>query len=125
MQAVFSAPDDAEHRVVAKARWTGEAVDVEAADPGIGTSVRHAFRPTPVVTADPSYRALGTTGEVQIQPGTLEWFRAAANVRAPAETGLAVRLVPGLDGGGFDPAAGYRTFEEQMERLDRTTGDRR
>ena len=27
------------------------------------------------------------------------------------------RFVPGVTEGGFDPAAGYRTFEQQIERL--------
>ena len=53
----------------------------------------------------------------QLQPGTLEWFRAASFVRVPAETGLEVRLVPRVTEGGFDPAAGYRPFEETIERL--------
>jgi hypothetical protein len=35
----------------------------------------------------------------------------------PAETGLEVRLVPRVTEGGFDPAAGYRPFEETIERL--------
>jgi len=38
-------------------------------------------------------------------------------VRAPAETGLEARLVPGVTEGGFDPAAGYRRFEDTIERL--------
>jgi hypothetical protein len=54
-----------------------------------------------------------------IQPGDLEWFRAASQVRGPAETRLLVRLVPGITEGGFDPAAGYRSFGDTFERLDR------
>ena len=60
---------------------------------------------------DGAYRRLGTSGEVMIQPGDLEWFRAASQVRGAAATGLVARLVPGVTEGGFDPAAGYRTFE--------------
>jgi hypothetical protein len=29
--------------------------------------------------------------------------------------------VPGLAAGGFDPAAGYRPFDEQLEQLDART----
>jgi hypothetical protein len=52
-----------------------------------------------------------------IQPGTMEWFRAAAQVRVPAETGLASRLVPGITEGGFDPAAQHGSFNEEISRL--------
>ena len=51
------------------------------------------------------------------QPGDLEWFRAVVQARIPAETSLAARFVPGVTEGGFNPAAGYRTFEQQIERL--------
>jgi hypothetical protein len=53
-----------------------------------------------------------------LQPGDLEWFRAVAQSRATDESGLAARFVPGTIVGGFDPAANYRRFEEQIERLD-------
>ena len=56
-----------------------------------------------------------------IQPGSLEWFRAVANGRATTESGLSARFVPGVEAGGFDPAAGYRRFDEQLERLDART----
>jgi hypothetical protein len=52
-----------------------------------------------------------------LQPGSLEWFRAALLARVPA-LGLSVRFVPGIVEGGWDPAAQYRTFEEQVDRLD-------
>ena len=52
-----------------------------------------------------------------IQPGTPEWFRAAAYTRAAAE-GLRARVVPEVIGqGGWDPAAAYRTFREDVARL--------
>jgi hypothetical protein len=38
-------------------------------------------------------------------------------IRAPAETGLVARLVPEVERGGYDPAAGYRTFGSAVERL--------
>lgn len=121
MQVAFSHPGDEEHRVLATAVWDGAAVAIETDDEEIGDALRRAFRSTPVLTKDPSYRSLGTHGVVQVAPGTLEWFRAAATDRAPAETGLAARLIPGITEGGFDPAAGYRPFQQQLERLDAAT----
>ena len=53
-----------------------------------------------------------------MRPGDLQWFRAVAQTRVPAETGLVARFVPGAPIGGFDPAAGYRLFRDQIERLD-------
>jgi hypothetical protein len=107
------APDD----VVATITWTGEGPLVDTADDALRTSLDRVFRHTPVVIDDASYRRLGTTGAVLIQPGDLEWFRAVVQSRIPAETGLVGRFVPGVTEGGFDPAAGYRTFEDQIERL--------
>jgi hypothetical protein len=121
VQAVIFDPQDEGHRVLATATWTGANVQIDVADEDRAAGVARCFRATPVVSGDASYRALGTSGDVQVQPGSLEWFRAAALTRVPAETGLGVRLVPGLDAGGYDPAAGYQPFEDQMERLDRTT----
>ena len=61
--------------------------------------------------------SLGARGESVIQPGSIEWFRAAAFDRAERE-GFAVRVVPEVTGqGGWDPAAAYRTFREDMTRL--------
>jgi len=87
-------------------------------DPSVAGCVARIFRPTPVVVDDAAYRSEGTHGEVVVQPGTLEWFRAAALTRA-GEAGLVARLVPGELEGGWDPAALYRTFEETMDRLAR------
>ncbi len=53
-----------------------------------------------------------------LQPGDLGWFRAVAQFRVPAETGLVARTVPGVARGGYDPAANYRRFSEQIERLE-------
>jgi hypothetical protein len=44
--------------------------------------------------------------------------------RAPAEAGVEARLVPGITEGGYDPAAGYRRFEESIERLSRNYSER-
>jgi len=107
------APDD----VVASASWDGRNVVVDCGDEAIGGILTKSFRRTPVVTDDAAYRRLGASGEVQIQPGSLEWFRATAQVRATAESGLLVRLVPGITEGGFDPAAGYLSFDDAVDRL--------
>lgn len=103
---------------VASATWLDERVVVEADDPAIRASIERAFRPTPVVVDDPSLRYPGTHGELMLQPGDLEWFRAVAQVRVRAETGLVARSVPGVIVGGYDPAANYRRFSEQIERLE-------
>jgi hypothetical protein len=117
VKAEFHGADDPD-TIVATARWMGGGrVEVQSEDPAVAEQLNVAYRRTPVVTDDASYRRLGTHGEVVIQPGDLEWFRAASQVRAPATTGLVGRLVPGITEGGFDPAAGYRRFEDQVERL--------
>ena len=116
MKAEFHSPDDPEV-VLASATWSDLAVTIESEDPVLAGSLRDAFRRVPVVVNDGSYRPQGTHGEVVVQPGDLEWFRAVAQVRVSAETGLVARLVPGVREGGYDPAAGYRTFGDSIERL--------
>jgi hypothetical protein len=103
---------------VASATWLDTRPAVESDDPAIKRSIEHAFRPTPVVVDDPSLRSAGTSGEQVLQPGGLAWFRAVAQFRVPAETGLVARSVPGVAAGGYDPAANYRRFSEQIERLE-------
>lgn len=121
MKVEFYDPEDEQKTTVARASWDGAEVTVTAEDATTRDVLAHAFRCSPVVVDDPSRRRLGTSGEVVIQPGSLEWFRAVANSRARVESGLAARFVPGLATGGFDPAAGYRPFDEQLERLDART----
>lgn len=104
--------------VVAIATWDGERATIEpAAEASEGLAT--IFRPTPVVVEDASLRRQGTHGEALLQPGTLEWFRAALLTRA-GMLGLGVRFVPGVSAGGWDPASQYRTFEEQVGRLTAT-----
>jgi hypothetical protein len=103
---------------VAAATWLGARPVVESDDPKVKGAIERAFRPTPVVVDDPSLRSAGSSGEQMLQPGGLEWFRAVAQVRVPAETGLVARTVPGVASGGYDPAANYRRFSEQIERLE-------
>ncbi len=104
-------------KVVATARWDGSAAVIETEDPEVGAALERVFRAAPVVTDDASLRTLGTHGPVVLQPGSLEWFRAAALSRAP-EHGLAVRFVPGVLEGGYDPAGQYRGFGDVIRRLE-------
>jgi hypothetical protein len=122
MKIEFLRRDGDERSVVGVVRWTEGVATVDADDEEIREGLARAFRRTPVAIDDASYRRLGTHGEVVLQPGDLEWFRAVALTRATQETGLSPRFVPGVTRGGYDPAAGYRTFEEQVERLDADAG---
>lgn len=117
MKVEFLQPGTDEPTVVATATWDGHDVTLDAGDPAVLEGLARAFRRTPVVVDDPAYRRLGTHGDVLVAPGDLEWFRAVAQVRVVAETGLVARFVPGISEGGYDPAAGYRRFEEQIDRL--------
>jgi len=116
MQVEFHQPD-APDAVVATVAWNGGDPIVTSDDDAIRDALTEALRRTPVVIDDASYRRLGTAGDVMIQPGSLEWFRAVIQARVPAETGLTGRFVPGVREGGYDPAAGYRTFADSIERL--------
>lgn len=116
MLVEFHAPDVPDD-VVATASWDGGDPTVMSEDEDVRLAIASSFRRTPVVIDDASYRRLGTSGAVLIQPGSLEWFRAVIQTRVPAETGLTGRFVPGVSEGGYDPAAGYRTFEDSIERL--------
>jgi hypothetical protein len=123
MNVEYFRADDEQKQTVATVSWNGREVAVTAEGASARDELAHAFRRTPVVVDDPSLRRAGTSGPVVLQPGDLEWFRAVARYRATEETGLVARFVPGAVIGGFDPAAGYRTFDEQLERLDARTRD--
>jgi hypothetical protein len=118
MRVEYSLPDDEAKSTVASAVWDGREVLVEADDDARRDAITKGFRRTPVVTNDAAYRRMGTSGEVVVQPGDLQWFRIVAQTRVPAETGLVPRFIPRAPLGGYDPAAGYRTFRDQIERLD-------
>lgn len=113
IRAELYRPDDPE-TVVAVATWTNAGARLDAID-AAPDGVDALFRPTPVVVDDASLRRLGSHGEVVLEPGSLEWFRAALLVRAEP-MGLAVRFVTDEIRGGWDPAAHDRTFEEQARR---------
>jgi hypothetical protein len=102
---------------LASASWIDGEIAVESDDADLQTKIERAFRRTPVVVDDPALRYPSTRGELVLQPGDLVWFRAVAQVRVPAETGLVARFVPGAIVGGFDPAANYRRFPDQIQRL--------
>jgi len=106
---------DAADAVVAVAAWEGKQARLDVKDASV-PGLDRIFRPTPIAIDDPALRHPGTSGPVVLQPGDLEWFRAALLIRAP-ELGLAVRFVSGAVVGGYDPASQYRSFEEQVERL--------
>ncbi len=117
MQVEFYRAEDPE-TVAGIARWNGNEAELERAeDAATGAAIVRIFRATPVVTDDASLRTLSGKGESVIEPGSLDWFREAALVRGP-KVGLTPRFVPVIrPGDGFDPAAQYRTFTEQMARL--------
>jgi hypothetical protein len=96
--------------------WTPDGIHIEAPDESVRRAIQSVFRPTPVVIDDPSMRSYGTVGPVLLTPGSLQWFRAAAEARSEA-AGLRVRFVPGSEGAmGWDPAGAYRTFNDAIER---------
>ena len=106
------APDD----VLGRATWDASGARIDAEDESVRSSLARIFRPISVVVDDPSLRSYGTSGPVQLTPGSLQWFRAAAESRSAAE-GLRVRLLPNADRAlGWEPAGAYRTFNSQIER---------
>ena len=108
-------PLDDPETVVAIATWNDGSPRIQATGDEV-QGLDAILRPTPVVVDDPSLRPLGTHGEVVLEPGSLEWFRAALLGRSEA-LGLGVRFVTDEVRGGWDPAANYRTFREQARRL--------
>ncbi len=117
MRAELYRPDESE-RVVAVASWSRTGASVEVTGPAV-EGLDRILRPTPVVASDPALLPRGAHGEAVLQPGSLEWFRAALLTRAPS-LGLAVRFVVDEVRNGWDPAANYRTFDEQVSRLTAT-----
>ncbi|HEX6330032.1 MAG TPA: hypothetical protein VF129_01910 [Actinomycetota bacterium] len=113
IRAELHREDDA-GAVVATATWDGQS-HLEVADPSV-EGLDGLLRATPVVVDDAALRAFGAHGEVLLEPGSLEWFRAALLTRAPAR-GLTVRFVADDVRNGWDPAANYRTFAQQSRRL--------
>ena len=97
-----------EPRLVGEAVWDGRRAVVASPDEEVRRAIERVFRPAPVVVDDPATLPRGTSGPTEFQPGTAEWFAAAARVRG-AELGLSVRMVPDqADTRGWDPAGQYR-----------------
>jgi hypothetical protein len=115
VEAEFHPPGEAEP-VLGRATWDGSGVRFEAEAERTRQKLTRVFRPTPVIVDDPSLRSYGTSGPVQLPPGTLAWFRAAAITRGKEE-GFGVRLVPNTRAPlGWDPAGTYRPLTNQVER---------
>ncbi len=114
MRAELYRPDDPT-TTVAVATWSHDRPNLEVLDPSV-EGLDALLRPTPVVVDDPSLRAPGTHGESLLEPGSSGWFRAALLARAEV-LGLRVRFVASEIVGGWDPAAAYRSFDEQIDRL--------
>jgi hypothetical protein len=120
MKAELYRPAPAEgepETVVAVATWRGGTTSVEVVDASV-PGLEAVVRPTPVAVDDPALRSQGTHGPVLLWPGDLQWFIAAVRARAEA-LGLSVRFVVQGGRGGWDPASQYRTFEQQVETLER------
>src|SRR5437764_5668733 len=98
MRADFFRTEDGSD-VVATASWDGHHAVVRTDDVGVRAAIERIFRATPVIVDDASFRSLGAHGASVIQPGTTEWFRAAAYARA-GESGLRARLIPEVTGQG-------------------------
>lgn len=115
MRAEVYRSNDAES-VLATAHWSrggGSTLDVAATEVD---GLDRLLRRTPVVVRDPSLLPQGSRGESVLQPDSLEWFRAALITRVET-LGLSVRFVAEDVRNGWDPAANYRRFREQAERL--------
>jgi hypothetical protein len=106
---------DAPDAIVAVATWDAGRADIQATGDPIDGLAR-VLRATPVLVADGATQQIGASGDTLEQPGSPEWFRTALLDRAPA-LGLAVRFVEDDVRNGWDPAANYRTFEQQEWRL--------
>ena len=118
MKVEFYVPDDEQKQTVATAFWDGHSVTVTADDAAVREKLRLAFRRSPIAVDDQALRRLGTSGPVVLQPGSLEWIRAVARHRATEASGLVARFVADEMLSGWDPAANYRPFGDQMELLD-------
>jgi hypothetical protein len=118
MRAELYRPASAEgdpETVVAVATWRDGEASMDVVDSSVA-GLDAVVRPTPVVVDDPALLPAGTHGPVLLHPGDREWFVEAMRTRGQA-LGLSVRLVPDAGPGGWDPASTYRTFDQQVEKL--------
>jgi hypothetical protein len=107
MKAEFFRPD-APKEILARATWSGRDAVLEAETESLREALGRIFRAAPVTLVDASTRHPGARGETVVEPGDLDWFRAAATVRGERE-GLAARFVTETPG-GWDPAGAYRSM---------------
>jgi hypothetical protein len=112
----FAKPD-APERIVAEASWDGSQVRFDAEGQDVQDTLQRIFRPTPIVLEDPSLRPAGTSGPVELEPGSFQWFLGASRVRGEVAGFKAVFVPDGTGEPGWDPAGGYRPFARQVERL--------
>ncbi|HVM11450.1 MAG TPA: hypothetical protein VM638_03100 [Actinomycetota bacterium] len=113
MRAEFFRPESPEE-TYGVASWDGVRAVVEASSPEAEQVLGRVFSPAPVAIDDASLRQPGAHGESVIEPGRLEWFRAAAMVRGARE-GLGVRFASDAPG-GWDPAGTYRPMRQWVAR---------
>lgn len=90
---------DAPDEVLGTAEWDGRRA-VIGADDEVRATLERVFRSSPV--------RVGDSREAVVEPGDLEWFRAAARVRG-AEEELSVRFVTDV-AGRWDPALDPETY---------------
>ena len=113
MRAEFYRKEDGDEPV-AWARWTERGLLTGATDDRGRAALARIFHSAPIVVDDPSQRSFGTSGPLVLPPGSLQWFRSAAQTRARDEV-LEVRFVAEEEGTmGWDPAGAYRTFADQV-----------
>jgi hypothetical protein len=114
MKAVFFAADRPD-TPIASVTWSKDGPTIPADDDAARAEMEAIFHRIPVVVDDPSLRSFGTAGPVVLQPGTVRWFRAAAEVRG-TRRGLQVRFVADdAEPVGWDPAGAYRPFDAVVE----------
>jgi len=106
MRADFVRPE-APDTVAASATWTKDGPTIQADDEGVRAAMERVFHRSAVVVDDPALRSFGASGPVTLQPGTVRWFRAAAEARGTRE-GFAVRFVADEVPIAWDPAGAYR-----------------
>ena len=107
MRAEFYRSEEPE-LIVGTAEWDGRRAVIAAGGDEAREALERVFRVSAVPIDDPSTRPPGSRGATVVEPGDLEWFRAAALVRG-SEQGYAVRFVTTASG-GWDPALDPQSY---------------